>query len=103
MTQVSPGGATPFHRADPTIGVQRTTSEPAGRQAGVEQPGRSTDRVEVSGKAMDRFLARLEDPTPVRQDLVDSVRAKLERGGYPDEAHIDATVEVLLNSLDLRA
>jgi len=54
--------------------------------------------VEVSTLA--RSLSRLNQDEPVRQDLIDRVRAEIEAGRYDTPDKVDAAVENILRGFD---
>lgn len=60
---------------------------------------RAGDEVELSDHA--RFLARLREISPVRDEVVDRVRQDIEAGVYDADAVIDETIERLSRDLDL--
>lgn len=70
----------------------------AGRPVGRAEPRarRGEDRVEVSSLA--RSMSRLS-AEPVRQDLIDRVRAEIEAGTYETPDKIEGAVENLLDEL----
>ncbi len=60
---------------------------------------RADDEVELSDHA--RFLARLRETSPVRDEAVDQARQNIEAGVYDADAVIDQTIELLSKDLDL--
>ncbi len=64
-----------------------------GQDAGV---ARGSDRVELSGSA--RLLAKIAE-NPIRQELVDRVKAEIDAGTYETEDKLDAALEELLSDL----
>jgi anti-sigma28 factor (negative regulator of flagellin synthesis) len=66
-----------------------------GDRAETRSAPRGADRVEVSSLA--RELARAQEP--VRQELIDRVRAEIEAGTYESPEKLDAAVRKLLGEL----
>jgi anti-sigma28 factor (negative regulator of flagellin synthesis) len=60
---------------------------------------RGTDSVNISELA--RRLAELPRSAPVRQDLVDRVRAEIEAGNYDTADKLEIATERLLGELDI--
>ncbi len=99
MSEVGPigGGAS-------ASGMPRPQIEGAGRPGERAEPRsarRGADRVEVSHLA--RSLSRLNQDEPVRQDLIDRVRAEIEAGRYDTPDKIDAAVDNILRGFDQSA
>ena len=69
-----------------------------GQDAQARPAGRGADRVEVSSLA--RSLSRLNQEEPVRQDLIDRVRAEIEAGRYDTPDKVAAAVDNLLRDLE---
>ena len=55
---------------------------------------RGQDRVEVS--ALAQSLSRLNQEPPVRQELIDRVRAQIEAGTYDTPERVDAAIDNFL-------
>jgi hypothetical protein len=60
---------------------------------------RPSDRVELSDRA--RFLAKLKEEMPVRQGLIDTLRAQIESGEYDTPEKFEAALDGLIEDLDL--
>lgn len=86
------GVSRPQYEAD-----ARAAETRPGDRAQTRSARRGADRVEVSSLAKE--LARLQDP--VRQDLIDRVRAEIESGTYETEEKLDGAVSGLLSDLDI--
>lgn len=69
-----------------------------GQQAEPRAARRGEDRVEVS--ALAQSLSRLNQEPPVRQDLIDRVRAEIEAGTYDTPERVDGAVERILREVD---
>ena len=98
MTEIGPigGGASTRGVARPHLEAEARAAESRpGDRVQTQSARRGADRVEVSNLAKE--LARLQDP--VRQDLIDSVRAEIESGTYETEARLDGAVDRLLGDL----
>jgi negative regulator of flagellin synthesis FlgM len=90
MTELNP--ITPSLRVGPTSGT-------AGRSAHQsESPAvrRGQDRVEVSELAT--YMSKLKQ-LPVRQDLIDSVRARIADGTYDTPERLEAAIDELIQDL----
>lgn len=96
MSDIGPigGGASASEVSRPRLDSERE-SRP-GQRAEARPPRRGPDRVEVSSLA--RELAAQQDP--VRQDLIDRVRAEIEAGTYETAERLDGAVDRLLSELD---
>jgi anti-sigma28 factor (negative regulator of flagellin synthesis) len=99
MSEIGPigGGAS-------ASGVSRPHVEGAGRPGENAEPRsarRGADRVDVSSLA--KSLSRLNQEQPVRQDLIDRVRAEIEAGRYDTPERVDAAVTNLLRKIDPNA
>ena len=60
-------------------------------------PQDASDRVEISDHA--RFLAKLREVPPVRQEKIDALRALIESGKYETSERIAGAVTKLLEEL----
>lgn len=69
-----------------------------GQQAESTPARRGEDRVEVS--ALAQSLARLKQEPPVRQDLIDRVRAEIEAGAYDTPERLDVAVDRILREFN---
>lgn len=76
------------------IQPQRT---PSTQKAKPAAPAQASDRVEISPQA--RFLQKLHEVEPVRQDKIDAVRAQIEAGTYDTEDKLQIAVDKLLEDL----
>ncbi len=99
MSEIGPigGGAS-------ASGVPRPQLEGTGRpgdHADSRSARRGSDRVEVSSLA--RSMSRQNLEQPVRQELIDRVRAEIEAGRYDTPERIDAAVNRLLHEIDQNA
>ena len=74
---------------------------PPVRQVGASTPTRPSDKVEFSTQAQlkAQMLERLADMPPVRQDLVDRVKAEIEAGNYDTPDKIDAAFSGMAEDL----
>jgi Anti-sigma-28 factor, FlgM len=86
VSRLSEGGHSPDARPVP------------GRSDGASRP---SDRVELSDRA--RYLSRLSQPSPVREDLVQRVRGEIEGGQYETPERIEGVLDALSDDLDLMA
>lgn len=59
---------------------------------------RSDDRVDLSADAA-RYLERLRQVPPIREELVDEVRAEIKAGAYDTPERFDAALDALLRDL----
>lgn len=84
LHRTSAASYSPTGRAKPAV----TTTPPASRGA---------DRAEFSSTS--QILAKLSQPSEVRQGLVDRVRAEIEAGTYETDAKIDAALDNLIQDL----
>jgi anti-sigma28 factor (negative regulator of flagellin synthesis) len=55
--------------------------------------------VEVSALALAQSLSRLNQEPPVRQELIDRVRAEIETGNYETPERIDGAIDNILREL----
>ncbi|MCB9838374.1 MAG: flagellar biosynthesis anti-sigma factor FlgM [Phycisphaeraceae bacterium] len=85
ITQVNPISTRPV-----------TGASSAAARSAAEAPriGRQPDQVELSDRAV--LLSRLRELPAVRQDLINQVRAAIERGEYDTPEKFDAAVEKLI-------
>lgn len=58
---------------------------------------RPSDRVDISDRA--RLLAKMASMPPIRQDLVDEIRAQIARDEYDTPERLDVALEQLLDEL----
>lgn len=65
-----------------------------------QTPANAPDSVELSDAA--RFLARLKEQPPVRQDVIDQAKASIDAGHYDSPSVLDTVAERLARDLDLR-
>lgn len=93
MTDVSPISSAPLGRTN--SGATAPGRGASGSAATTIR--RAPDRVEVSAVAT--YLSKLKLLPPIRQELVDSVRAQLDAGTYETVEKIDAAVEQLAADL----
>ncbi|VAX40838.1 hypothetical protein MNBD_PLANCTO03-1034 [hydrothermal vent metagenome] len=96
MTELGPigGGAS-------ASGMSRPHLDPAARPGHDAEPKaarRGTDQVEVSNLA--RSMSRVNQEPPVRQDLIDRVRAEIDAGQYLTPERLDVALERMLDSID---
>ncbi len=63
----------------------------------LEAKSRQSDRVELSDHA--RYLSQLKELPPIREDLVNTVRAEIQAERYETEERIDAAIEGLIEDL----
>lgn len=109
MSEVSATGAAPRGLASRMVGrpvvIDRTSDReaPARRMDRVADrtSDRPSDRVELSDRA--RYLAQLQQVPPVRQSLIDEVRAQIEAGTYDTPERLDAALDGLIEDADLTA
>jgi len=64
--------------------------------SGVHAP-RADDSVEFSDAA--RYLSRLKQNEPVREDLVNRIRSQIEAQTYESDDKIDAAIDALIDDL----
>ena len=96
MTEIGPigGGASASGMPRPHLDE---TARP-GHDAEPRAARRGADQVEVSNLA--RSMSRANQDPPVRQDLIDRVRAEIEAGSYLTPDRLDAAIETMLDSVD---
>ena len=64
----------------------------------IEVPvGRDTDQAEFS--RLSQYLSKLRDLPPIRQDLVNDVRNKLDAGNYTTSDKVDYLIDELADDL----
>ena len=80
--------------ARPFAASYEAAAKPAAAPNGHNGIDRGSDRVELSGSA--RILAKIGE-NPIRQELVDRVRAEIDAGTYDTDAKLDAALEELLS------
>lgn len=80
------------HTAPQTQGVRRMAS-PSGRLDAQGDPLRTADQVEISDEA------RKASEAPVRQALVDSIKALIASGQYETPDKLDGAIEGLARDL----
>ena len=89
MSDISAISGTAHVRLEPAPRLPLRESEPA---SGVV---RGEDRVELSDKA--RYLQRLREVPPVRQELVDRIKGELESGTYETPEKFAEALDALLD------
>ena len=62
-----------------------------------QEKSRGSDRVELSDHA--RFLGKLRELPPIREGLVESVRAEIDADTYDTPERFDSAVEALIDDL----
>lgn len=87
---------TPIHRPAPA--ALNGTAKPSRAEQAIDAPARKSDRVELSDNA--RLLSRLQAPEPVREHLVESVKAQIDLGKYDTEERLDVAVNKLFEELE---
>ncbi len=96
MTEIGPigGGASASGMSRPQVdGAARP-----GQDAEPRAVRRGVDEVEVSSLA--KSLSRQNTDPPVRQNLIDRVRAEIDTGRYVTPERLDAAVDKLVDSID---
>lgn len=105
MSEVSATGAALRGLASRLVGrpvaIDRTADRPAPARPNDRASSRPSDRVELSDRA--RFLAKLHQVPPVRQGLIDEVRAQIESGMYDTPEKFGAALDGLIEDSDLTA
>lgn len=95
MSEVSPIGTTDVGR------IQRGRVDHD--RPGTERPDaptrRGDDRVEVSEVA--RLLSKLREVPPIRQELVDDVRSRIDEGSYDTPERLEAAVTAALEDIEI--
>ena len=76
----------------PQVGAKNGVARPATESPRIDRGG---DQVELSDRAV--LLSRLRELPPVRQGLIDQVRAAIERGDYDTPEKLDAAIEKMLS------
>ncbi|MCC6659779.1 MAG: flagellar biosynthesis anti-sigma factor FlgM [Phycisphaerales bacterium] len=97
MSDIAPISTGSSRMPDHPPGIAEVRQVP-GRADAVARP---SDRVELSDRA--RFLSRLAEPLPIRQDLVDRARAQIDAGTYETDERISGALDALREDLDLSA
>lgn len=92
MSDIAPISGSVVDRADQASSVRRPEVSES------RAPARAEDQVELSEMA--RYLSRLGQLPPVRQELVDNVRRQIDRNIYESEDRVDAAIDALLDDLD---
>jgi len=94
MTDISAVGS------NGVLGVERMVADGGGaaRQPLSPTPPTETDHVEVS--RLSELRARLANLPPIRQSLVDRVRAEIEAGTYDTDKKLDAAIDALLGEAE---
>lgn len=95
MSEIGPigGGASASGAPRP----HRTDGAGRPGQHAEPRPRRGEDRVEVS--ALAQHLARLNQDPPVRQDLIDRVRAEIEAGLYDTPERLEGALDNIVRDL----
>lgn len=88
MSDISPIARTAAASFEPLAKIGRSNSAPA--------VDRGNDQVELSDSA--RFLAKVRE-NPIREDLVNTVRAQIEAGTYESDDKLDAAIDELVSDL----
>jgi len=83
------------------VAIDRTADRDAPIRRMDRASDRPSDRVELSDRA--RYLAKLQQVPPVRQSLIDQVRAQIEAGTYDSPERLDAALDGLIEDADLTA
>ena len=91
MSDVSPIGNAPISRVDE---YTSNASIEQNEATGIE---RKADSIDLSSQA--RRLADLVASSPVRQELVNRIRAEIEAGTYESEAKINVAIDRLAEDL----
>lgn len=97
MTEIGPigGGASAQRASRPYLEPEARAGETRPSDRAQSRPTRrGADRVEVSNLA--RELSRQE---PVRQDLIDRVRAEIESGSYETDSRVDGAIDRIMEDL----
>ena len=95
MTEIGPigGGASAQGVSRPHLEAEARAAEARpGDHAQTRSARRGADRVEVSSLA--RELAKQQEP--VRQELIDRVRAEIESGSYETDHRIDGAIDRIM-------
>lgn len=79
----------------PKVGANGSVNGAARQAYEAPRINRSGDQVELSDRAV--LLSRLRELPPVRQGLIDQVRAAIERGEYDTPEKLDAAIEKMIN------
>lgn len=97
MSDIGPIGGGASASGLPRLRSTDPASAP-GQRAEPRAARRGADRVEVSDLA--QSLARLNQEPPVRQELIDRVRAEIDAGTYETPQRVAGAVERILGEID---
>ncbi|MEM6333446.1 MAG: flagellar biosynthesis anti-sigma factor FlgM [Planctomycetota bacterium] len=92
MTDIAPLGRS---LATASLAPSKANGTPVAKPAAE----RGADQAQVSDQA--RFLAKLAELPPVREDVVGRVKTELQNGAYETPERLDAAVDALFGSGDL--
>lgn len=96
--------------ARPSAPLNSPSTQAAASQAAASQAGganriadRSADRVEISQLARELAQQEAKNEAPIRQDLVDRVRAEIAAGTYDTPERLNGAIDGLVDDLRLEA
>ncbi|MDQ7013138.1 MAG: flagellar biosynthesis anti-sigma factor FlgM [Planctomycetota bacterium] len=98
MTEIGPigGGASAQRASRPQLEAEARAGETRpGDRAQTRSARRGADRVEVSSLA--RELSQQQEP--VRQDLIDRVRAEIDSGSFETDRRVDGAIDRIMEDL----